>query len=104
MKNKEAINVKEEKNSNFSIKDGLNSLYNKVSNLSEGKENESESDRFLEAISEAYREWKNAESFFDNVSDPLLIDHAIYRIEAAKARYVYLLKEAKEQNINVDLH
>ncbi|EPS47130.1 YaaL family protein [Clostridium botulinum] len=39
---------------------------------------------------------------FENASDPKLIDYAIYMEEALKAKYIYLLKEAKEEGIKVE--
>jgi hypothetical protein len=46
-------------------------------------------------IEQAKREWKYAANYFDNVSDPELVDHAILLREAAERRYMYLLKQAK---------
>ena len=40
-------------------------------------------------------EWEAAENFFDNIDDPDLIDYAIYDMEAAKRKYVYLMKKAR---------
>ncbi|MCT4619315.1 MAG: YaaL family protein [Marinisporobacter sp.] len=56
-------------------------------------------DQLLYDIKSALNEWKNAENTFEFVTSPDLIDHAIYRIEAAKLRYVHLIKLAKEQHI-----
>jgi KaiC/GvpD/RAD55 family RecA-like ATPase len=50
-------------------------------------------------IEEAKREWLHARSFFDAVTDPDLIDYAIYSMQAAERRYVYMLKLLKEQQI-----
>ena len=38
-----------------------------------------------------------AESMFNSVNDPKLIEAAIYREEAAKRKFDYLLSVAKEQ-------
>lgn len=46
-------------------------------------------------IEQAKLEWKQAANYFDNVSDPELVDHAILLREAAERRYMYLLKQAK---------
>ena len=43
------------------------------------------------------------ESFFDFVSDPELIDVAIYELEAKKSRYAYLIRMAKEKGIKNSL-
>ena len=38
-----------------------------------------------------------AESFFQFVSDPELVDVAIYELEAKKSRYRYLIKISKRK-------
>ena len=53
-------------------------------------------------VEQARREWQNAKDKFDQISDPDLIDHAIYNLEAAERRYIYLLKKAKEEGINLN--
>lgn len=47
---------------------------------------------------EAREEWNNARKYFNSVSDPDLIDHAIYLLEAAESKYTYLLKKKKTIN------
>ncbi|MCT4563268.1 MAG: YaaL family protein [Maledivibacter sp.] len=81
----------------------FNSLTNVYEKFMYG-EVKSEDDQMLENIRMAHDDWKNAEKFFQNVTDPDLIDHAIFRIEAAKTRYTYLLKLAREMNIHGDMH
>ncbi len=54
----------------------------------------------------ALKRWHDAISYFESVKDPDLIDFAIYDMEAARRRYIFLLKHApvskrKENNINV---
>lgn len=52
----------------------------------------SEEDRqWWEAVEEARLEWKNAHSYFQNVSDPELVDHAVHLLAAAEKKYSYLL-------------
>ncbi len=46
-------------------------------------------------IEQAKQEWKQAANYFNTVSDPELVDHAILLREAAERRYMYLLKQAK---------
>ena len=48
-------------------------------------------------VEEARKEWKSARDYFDAVTDPDLIDHAIYALEAAEKRYIYLLKRIREE-------
>lgn len=55
------------------------------------------SDKILEAIQEAIIELEVAESMFNSVDDPKLIEAAIYREEAAKMKFDYLLSVAKQQ-------
>lgn len=47
-----------------------------------------------ERVSAALSAWKDAERYFDNVSDPELIGFAAYEIEAARRKYLFLLKNA----------
>ncbi len=47
-------------------------------------------------IREAYNAWKNAQSYFESVSEPDLIDYAVFQLEATKRRYMYMLNRQKE--------
>ncbi len=60
-------------------------------------------DEILHTINIAKDEMQDAQNFFDNVIEPELIDHAIYRMEAAKSRYAFLIKKAKDKGIYVDI-
>lgn len=53
------------------------------------------------AIDRAKQDWESAQAYFDNVTDPDLIDHAIFAIEAAERKYIYLLKRAEELGYEV---
>jgi hypothetical protein len=53
----------------------------------------------VELIEKAKEEWQDAKKLFDEVTDPDLIDHAIYRIESAEKKYMYLLKLANNEKI-----
>jgi hypothetical protein len=46
----------------------------------------------IKEVKEAYEEWQAAKNFFENVHDPELVDVAIYGAEAARRRYLYMLK------------
>ncbi|HSH34901.1 DUF2508 family protein [Schnuerera sp.] len=59
----------------------------------------SEEEKILDNIRKAHEEWKNKEKYFESVTDPDLVDHAIYELEASKIKYIYLLKKAKERKI-----
>ncbi|WP_297713223.1 DUF2508 family protein [Clostridium sp.] len=55
------------------------------------------SDKILKEIQESIKEMQVAESMFNSVDDPNLIEAAIYREEAAKKKFDYLLSIAKQQ-------
>ncbi len=59
---------------------------------------EYEKQELIEDLKAAHREWKDKESHFNDVTDPDLIDHAIYEIEASKIKYFYFLKKIKENH------
>jgi len=67
------------------------------SNLS--LEYENQDNEFLRVLKEAHADWKNAEIYFQNVTEPDLIDFAIYQMEAAKTKYIFLLKQAREMGL-----
>lgn len=47
-------------------------------------------------IKKAHQDWIKAQEYFECVTDPDLVDHAIFAEEAARKKYVYLLKKAKQ--------
>ena len=56
----------------------------------------------IEAIEDARQELQIALAYFNIVSDSKLIDYAIHMENAAKARYTYLLAEARRLEVKVD--
>lgn len=50
-----------------------------------------------ENVRDAYREWEEAKNFFEYLSEPELVDYAAYAIEAAKLRFLYMLRRCKAQ-------
>lgn len=70
-------------------------LSTKVKHTEEQKE-------LLKAIEEAKEEMNRASYYFEQVSDPQLVDCAIYMEQAAKSRFIYLLKQAKDKGIKVN--
>lgn len=56
----------------------------------------------LQNIDRARQDWFVAKKYFDYVTDPDLIDMAIYSIEAAEKRYMYLLKMARTKGLRLD--
>ncbi|GAW93631.1 YaaL family protein [Calderihabitans maritimus] len=67
-----------------------------------GFEQETVSPKLLpltEVIERAHAEWLAAKNFFEEVTDPDLVDEAIYRLEATEKRYMHLLRQAKQEQI-----
>lgn len=88
--------VAKSKKGDMGLLDMMGDLY---SRYIVGEDMRTDEDKMLDTIRSAHQEWKNAESFFQNVTDPDLVDHAIYRVEAARTRYTYLMKQAREMGI-----
>lgn len=42
-----------------------------------------------------------AYSCFDNAIDPYIIDSCIYQLNSVQQRYMFLIKQAKESNIDI---
>lgn len=61
-----------------------------------------EQKNILDAIEEAKEEMKRAREYFELANESKLIDYAIYMEEAAKAKYMFLLSEAKQKGIKVN--
>lgn len=100
MKEERITNKKE--NLVHEISDFVGDFIKKINQLKD--ESADGTEDLISVVSKAHEEWQSAEKFFNNVSDPDLIDHAIYKVEAAKSRYTYLLKQAKKEGIKVNFH
>lgn len=48
-------------------------------------------------IEQARSEWEDAQKYYNSVTDSDLIDHAVFRIQAAEKRYMYLMKKARQE-------
>ena len=48
-------------------------------------------------VEQARKDWLAALAFFENVSEKELVDQAIYHLNAAERRYVFLLSEVKKE-------
>lgn len=57
----------------------------------------------LDEIRATVMEMEIAQAMFNSVSDPKLIEAAIYREEAAKRKFEYLISMAKAKNIYNDM-
>lgn len=79
--------------------DKVNEIINKILSAKEldGEE------EFCKIVLKAKQEMTDAQIYFDSVTDTELVDHAIYRMEAAKSHYVYLIKQAKAKGIRVNM-
>jgi hypothetical protein len=62
-------------------------------------EHEIPADELLLQVEEARKEWLAARSYFDNATDSALIDHAVFSLQAAERKYVYLLSQAKRRGV-----
>lgn len=56
----------------------------------------------IEAIENARIEMEVYRSMFDEVTDPSLIEFAIYNEEATMKKYIYLLLQARKKGINLN--
>lgn len=59
------------------------------------KEKQTEHDESQMYVKRALAAWKDAQNYFENVSDPDLIEFAVYDMQAAERRYEYMIKCAK---------
>lgn len=83
--------------SNNSLSTLINRLFY---GIKDGEEQELE--EFFLSLHKAHQEMYDAQNFFDNVVDQELVDHAIYKMEAAKTKYIYLLKQARDKGIRIE--
>lgn len=77
----------------------LKGLVGRIGNflLAGGEIEPAYSDSIDDMVQQARREWLNARAFFESVSEPDLVDQAIYMIEAAERKYMYLLRKARQE-------
>lgn len=86
-----------ERNKNYYKKKGLRII--EIANILADKlkfNEKTEKEKIIESLRLAEKEWKDKEEYFQSVTEPDLIDHAIYELEASKIKYIYLLKKVKE--------
>ncbi len=57
---------------------------------------------FLNLIKQAKKDWQLSQKLLSEVTDCDLMDYVIYSIKANEARYRYLLKNARLQNLQGD--
>ena len=81
------------------ISDVINAMGARLHLTDRAVEDKSDRDMLL-LIDQARREWLLAKEYFDNVSDPNLIEHAVYIYHAAEKRYMYLLNQARSRGLS----
>ncbi|RDY22404.1 DUF2508 family protein [Romboutsia maritimum] len=64
---------------------------------------EIENEKLIKEIKRAQLDVKTAECFFHMVTDPELVDVAIYELEAKKSKYRYLINVARNKGIKKSL-
>ncbi|HWQ61115.1 MAG TPA: DUF2508 family protein [Negativicutes bacterium] len=52
-----------------------------------------------DVAAQARREWLDAQNYFNVISDTDLVDYAIYLMQAAEKKYIYLLKKARQEGV-----
>jgi len=60
-----------------------------------------EEQELVKSVQQAMKEWYTAQQYFESVSDPELVDYAVYSLEASRKKYMYLLKKARDMGIKV---
>lgn len=73
----------------------INFISKKLNYTNEQKE-------IIQAIEEAREELDNCRRYFEEVSEPSLVDYAIHSEDAAKTKLSFLLSEAKEKGVQVE--
>ncbi|MDP4146392.1 MAG: YaaL family protein [Bacillota bacterium] len=57
--------------------------------------------QLIKEVEEARQEWDQARNYFEYVNEKELIDYAIFKEQAARARYIYLILQARKMGIKV---
>ncbi|HEY8391419.1 MAG TPA: DUF2508 family protein [Capillibacterium sp.] len=79
-------------------KELINSLVNLIIKDDRYRREQTE-ENYWRLIEEARKDWQEARAYFNTVTEPELVDHAIYALGAAEKRYVYLLKKARDERL-----
>jgi hypothetical protein len=89
------------------IKKALHNLKNFLINIiSIGQAVEDKVDEkqeFFDQVRKAHKDWQIAVENFNYYIDPDIIDYAVYDINAAEKKFVYLIKKARKENLNADM-
>lgn len=105
--NMEACHIKYIREAIINKKDGINmNLRDYINSLVGSKEEKIDVDehkeKLMEAINATLLEIECTRNLFDSVSEPELIENAIYSEEALMAKYEYLLKQVKKLELKYD--
>lgn len=60
--------------------------------------------RLADVVEQARQEWLAAQSYYNSVTDKDLVDHAVYLMQAAEKKYIYLLKQARRNGVTHSLY
>ena len=58
---------------------------------------ENQQDQRAQQVLKAMEQWQEAQRYFESVSDTDLVDYAIYEAEAARRKYMLLLKRYAQE-------
>lgn len=61
------------------------------------RERQKQEDNRAAQVLDAMEQWQEASRYFESVSDTDLVDYAIYEVEAARRKYMLLLKRYAEE-------
>ena len=66
-----------------------NYLMDIFGNKSNGEETRDDKQELVASVHAAKQEWQAAQTYFENVSEPDLVDYAIYKMETARRKYMF---------------
>lgn len=78
----------------------MNLFLYKKSSISEEEKKLQLKEEFLDLLKQAKVEWQRSIHLLSEITDSDLMDYVIYSIKANEARYRYLLKIARSENIH----
>lgn len=61
------------------------------------KNKEDQKEQRAQQVLRAMEQWQEAQRYFESVSDTDLVDYAIYEAEAARRKYMLLLKRYAQE-------
>lgn len=86
-------------NNFIGVKDVMGRAYRSFLNIPTAP---TEEELLISAIRGARRDYKMAESRFNEATEQELVDQAIYDMLSAKTRHAYLMKQAKDKGIRFE--